>query len=336
MTSRVFTKHQFGKETTNGTAVAADTMIVGGIVPGISPDRVPRRPMENIGVRADSYRAHILQVFWAQPLTLPEGYFQILPALLSIGLVGDITAVEQTTSQGDMLWDFDPSHTADNALDSLTYETGDDTEAYEIEYVMAESFGLSFQVNQGQEGSPVELGADLFGRQVTDTTFTGGLSLPSPEPINGKLSRLYKDSTWANAGVTELSNILRGGNLEILNGTHPKFLGSANQYFDEHGQGPIAARLGLTLERGAASDAIFDDFQAQTERLIRLAFNGSQIGTGDTHNLTVDLFGTFESVTPLNAEDRGNNIDVAEFVAHYDPTGAKNVRVQVTTDVSAI
>jgi hypothetical protein len=334
MGNRFFSKVQYGKETTRGTAVAA-TKILLGKVPAVNSDRQPVFPAEDVGIRAEAVRAVIHQYLYNNTLTTEHGYFQQLPALFGCGLKGGVTASEQTPSQADYLWTFTPSLTAANNADSLTIELGDDTQAFETEYAMFERIRISGQVSQGMEASPVNVEADFFGRQLTPTSFTGSLSLPTAEPINAKLARFYLDTAWSGIGGTEKTNILRGFDIEILTGVHPKFSGSGNKYFNTHGEGLIMVTGNFTFEGNSDADAIFDAQQAATFQAVRLKVNGAQIGSGATHSLTLDIGGYWETAIPLGAEDRTDNLHTATLRGVYDPTGAKLLQVAVSTNSNA-
>ena len=197
MGSRFFSKVQFGKETTRGTAVAADTIILGK-VPAVGSDRKPIFPSEDVGINTPSVRSVIHQYLYSNTLSTEHGYYQQLPALFGCGLKGNVTPTETTPSQLDYSWAHTPSLVSgvDNAQDALTIELGDDTQAFETEYAMFERIRISGSVAQGQDASPVSIEADFFGRQLTPTTFTGSISLPSAEPINAKLARFYLDTAW--------------------------------------------------------------------------------------------------------------------------------------------
>lgn len=336
MANRFAQKYQIGVETNNGTAVAADTVVLADPKP-LRPDRRPTQIPAALGVRGMSADEVIYQYLVQETLRFTTGYFQILPLLFSCGLKGGVTPSEQTVDQDDYLWAFLPSLTAGNTLKSFTLEEGDDTQAYETEYVMFERIRISGQIAQGQGGeSPVVIEADYFGRQHTLTTFTGSLSVPSVEYMTAKTARLYLDTTWAGVGGTEKANVLRGFDLEILTGTHPKMLGDANKYFNTHGQSYISAMLALTLERGAISDAIYDAMLAKTFQVARLMLTGAQIGTGDPHSLSIDVGGIFTEVVPMAQEDRGNNIDTCVLSSKYDATGEQILDVNLTTNVAAI
>jgi len=147
MGSKVFNIVQWGKETTAGTAVPADTILLGEAKPPM--DRIITFPEDNTGTRLKNYRTAVYQkLVDGMSISVPHGYFQALPMIFSIGLKGGVTAVEQTTDQDDYLWTFTPSLTGANSPDTITLEVGDDTQAYEIEHVMARSITISGQTGQ--------------------------------------------------------------------------------------------------------------------------------------------------------------------------------------------
>ena len=336
MGSRYFSKVQIGKEGTRGTAVAADTLLLSQ-VPAVGSDRKPIFPSENVGINAPSVRSVIHQYLYQNTVSIEHGYFQALPVIFGCGLKGGVTPTETTASQNDNSWDQTPGLTSgsDNAQDSLTLELGDDTQAFETEYAMFERIRISGNVAQGQDASPVSIEADFFGRQLSPTSFTGSIAIPTVEPMNAKLSRFYLDTSWAGVGGTEKANILRAFDIEILTGLHPKFAGSGNRYFNAHGQGPISVTANFTFEGGSDADAMFDAQQAKTFQVIRLAVLGSQIGSGAVHSLTIDIGGEWDSVSPLSSEDRGDNLHSAVLMGRYDGTGAKMLQVVAVSNVAS-
>jgi hypothetical protein len=335
MGSEFFKKLQYGKESTRGTAVAA-TKMLGGAIPGIPLDRKPTYPKNFFGVRSDEFHGVIHQYLVQSTLSIANLYSEALPAILGCALKGGVTASEATPAQGDYLWDFTPSETAANSPDSLTMEAGDDNQAYECEYTMFERLRVSGQVSQGMEAAPVSLEADFFARQWTATTFTGSLSIPTMAgDLNAKLARLYLDTSWAGAGGTEVTNALRGFDVEILTGVHPKFSGSAAKYFNTHGEGLIGVTGSFTLERNATTVAMLASLASQSLVVARLVIPGAQIGSGTSHNLTIDFSGRYEEVNPMAQADRGDNLDTIVIHGMYDATGAKKLAVKCTTSSNA-
>ncbi len=329
MGSLAFSKIQYGKElkTAHGTAVAATKMLPGfTVIPPI--DRKPVYAGGSLGVRVREHMAAIMQIKAdSMPLKANLGWFQALPLLFSLGLKGDITPTEVTPSQGDYLWTFDPSLTADNAPDSMTLEMGDDVQAYEVEYVMCRSLKFDF-VMGANAGVPVE--ATLVGKQVTPTTFTASLSLPTQELMVANLTKLYIDTAWAGIGGTPKTGLLREAHVELMFGVELLHHGAAKT-IDAHRQNFIAAAANFVLEGNSDADALYDAQQAATPKAIRLRCEGSQIGTGSKHTLDLDLWGVFEDVQPMGQESDGDNLHTALFHTLYDTTGAKTFRAAVTT-----
>jgi len=265
------------------------------------------------------------------PLRVEHGYFQCLPFLFGAGVKGGVTASEQTQSQSDYLWAFAPSLSAANNPDSFTLESGDNVQEYTMEYCLCKRIRVSGRLGANE---PVSIEADFFGKQVTPKAKTAALSLSAVEPMIANLSEFYLDTTWAGIGGTKKSNLLREFGIEILTGVHPKFhgegktmTGDAESWFEVMGN--------FVFEGNSDADAIFDAYQAQTEQAIRLKIYGSQIGSGDTHSLIIDMWGTWEEVIALGNQSEGNNLHTALFHAYYDRTGAALFDVNVTTDSNA-
>lgn len=333
MSERMRSYYQYGLESTRGTAVAA-TRVLGAEIKPIPTDRRWEKIKYPDGRRTDGNAKRSDSLLVADSLMFSNAYFQLWPMLYLCSLDGTISPSEQTPSQSDYLWTALPLLNAANDPDSITLEMGDNTQAVEIEYVQFNRIKLSFAVPQDGGQSPVAVEVGYYGRQVSTASFTSSLSLPTGlAPMNGKLARLYLDTSWAGLGGTEQTSLLRGAEVEILIGNHPKQFGSANQYFATHGEGIISSKITLMLERGATSDGYWDLFRAGTERALRLEINGPQIGSGTNHRWRLDQYGYFELVEPLNAEDRGNNIDMAVFQSLAD-SSANFLQSTVVTNLA--
>lgn len=334
MGEKVFIKNQYGKEDTNGTAVAATNMLLGQVAMG--KDREIRFPEDTLGIRARSNRSVTEQIHAGDiRLSFPEGaYFEALPVILSIGVKGNVTAVEQTAGEGDYLWDHTPDLEAANTPDSITLETGDDVQAYEIEYVLARRIVIEGNVG---EDAPVTVEVECFGKQITPTTFTGSLSRPTVDAMIANLAKFYIDSTWATLGNTQKTGLLRKYRIEILTGVHPKFHAEGVKTMTSHAESVIDVMWALTFEGNSDADVIFDAYQAETAKALRLLIEGSQIGTGEKHSLKIDTYGKFEEVIPMGDEQEGNNLHTAIFHGISDNESTPHMLgVQVVTDIGTI
>jgi len=334
MANPMLSKMQIGKETTHGTAVPATKLIP--VVQGPLPvDRKPTPLNYDLGLNVEVTNVVTQGILAEDTLSWDQGFFQILPYLLSGLLKGSVTPTEKTIGKGDYEWDHTPSLTNDNALDSFTLERGDTQQAVEIEYTMFKRLKISGQVNQEGGESVVDIETDYFGRQHSNVLFTPSLSAMPITPMNAKLAKIFMDSSWAAAGTTELSGILRAFDLEIIGGAYPKFNGSDTEFFTAHDQGPMSAMLSLTLERGAATEALraaIGNF-----RVARLKIVGPLIGVGGSpHTLTVDLGGYVEDVIAMAQNDRGGRLDTAVIHGMYDATGGKLIVPKVITSLASL
>ncbi len=328
----LFRNVQYGKETTRFTAVAATKRLTGEI--NIPKDREPVLFGGSLGLRIRNNQSVIAQIK-ADGLRYADraAYFQELPLFLSLGLKGAITPTEQTPSQADYLWTFNPLLTAADALDAVTLEMGDDERSYEVEGVACKSLKISGKTG---DNSLVSVEAELIGKQLTSTTLTPAIALPTREPMLGNLAKIYLDPSWANVGVTQKTGILREYSAELQFGVELLHHGAAKTV-DALRQSYLGGLLQFVFEKGAEAEAIFDAFQAQTFKVMRLAIEGSQIGTGVVHSVKIDIGGYFTAVDPWGQEDQGHGLYTATFGGEiYDATGAKAVQALVSTNVSAI
>lgn len=335
MTEAVFNKAQYGKESAvaHGTEVDATKMWLGSVK--VPEDRVPVYPSYNLGIRARSTEGHIYQKL-VDGLTLegPENgaYFQMLPLMCSLFFKGAVTASEVTPAQHDYLWAFTPSLTASNALDSATLEVGDDTQAFLIKYLTGKRLTIGAEIGQDQA---VKASLECFGTDLVKSTFTAALTKPTTEQMIANLSKLYVDATWAGVGTTQKTGMLRAWDVEFLNGAVPKFHGNS-LLFDSVGEGALDFVLTLTIETGAYAVTLFDAHQAQTPLAFSIQVLGSQIGTGTTHKLKLDLWGTPEQALMLDSEVDGANLCKFVIRGLYGTTGAAMLAVNVTTDINAL
>ena len=196
--------YQIGQEviTTHGTAVAAKNRLMVKSL-DLDPGEEVGRGSSLVGVlrptgpRALTKKAPTLKV------TADLSYEQILYFLLS-SVKG---AVTPSGGGNAKTWTFLLSETADPAIDTFTIErrhtdmldspTNTDVE---IEYC----FTKGFQIKAGTEGL-TELTADMVGRQVSASTLTGAIAIPTTRLVPGALWKLYIDDTWAGLGGTPVT-----------------------------------------------------------------------------------------------------------------------------------
>lgn len=334
MGEKAFIKNQFGLEAIKGTPVVAASILLGKVEMGT--DRTIRFPEDTLGIRARAHRSVTEQIQVDNlRISFPEGaYFEALPLIMSIGIKGDVTSVEQTAGEGDYAWDFTPDLEDDNEPDSITLETGDDVQAYEIEYVMARRIVIEGSVG---ENAAVTCEVECFGKQITPTTFTASLTPPTVDAMIANMAKFYIDSNWAGLGGTQKDGLLRKYRVEIITGVHPKFWAQGVKTMTGHAESVLDVMWTLTFEGNSDADVIFDAWRAETARALRLEIIGTQIGTGETHSLKIDTYGKFEEVIPMGEEQDGNNLHTAIFHGISD-NGAtpRMLGINVVTDIETV
>jgi hypothetical protein len=346
MAVQKLTRVQIGVEAVNGTAVAADTILL-CTADFPANDRIVHLPNPDIGLRGRGLvgtstvmRAH------AAGGTLADAdgaYYELFPLLFSACLNGNVTAVEATTGEGDYVWTFTAPQTGAEDLDTFTLEKGADdpaaaTAGDEIAYCLIPTMTINGDCVSGE----VHVSATFDGAEVVPTTVTGALSLPTAEFCVGRLSRIYIDDTWAGLGGTELASALINWSVTINGGAHHKFWGGATRAPNGHQQGDIYGTATFTFERNAAVYTEMQKYRAgaatytQDDRYISLQVTGNQIGAGNSSTLQLDMAGYWIDWQIQGAEENMNSLDQATFEFAYDPTGTANFQAIVTTTIATI
>lgn len=333
MGDKALTKVQIGQQATFGTAVAATRRLMCKVDSG--KDRDVEFPDDPLGIRARSYRSVVKQIHAGSVRVSAENaYFQLLPILFELALKGSVVPTEQTVSEGDYLWDFTPDLTGDNSPVPSTLEYGDDTQAYEIPDFLGRRIVIEGNVG---ENASVTVEVEGFGKQIDASAFTVGLTPPAVEPMVANMANLWIDSDWASLGGTQKTGLLRKYRIEILTGVHPKFWAEGVKTMTGFDESVIDVMLALTFEGNAEADLQWDAYNAETAKAFRLQILGSQIGAGENHSLTVDIYGKYEEVVPLGDEKDGNNLHTAIFTGISDNEATPHMlAVKVSTDINQI
>ena len=297
-----FRKIQIGKETTRGTAVAATEKMTGALT--MQDTRVIETPEVESGGLSKLVDGMAFQAGLGAQMefTGPASYERMIQ-WLEMGVKGGVTGAVQTSLA--YLWTYKPSVTADPAQSAYTFEYGDDLQAYEAEYCMPSELELT-----GAPDQSLQFKASLFGRQVSEVSFTGSLTFPTFTPIKFNQAKVYVDGTWANLGTTELANSLLGFTWKLPTGLAPFKAADGNDYFATHVQGKRQMELELFLAFNTAVSGEMSKFRDQSTRAVRLQFTGALIETGHNFQLTLDMLGVMVDWSPLGEHDGGDAVTV--------------------------
>jgi hypothetical protein len=321
-----FIKSQYGKEVTRGTGVAATRQWPGTVK--LPADRKPDHPIEKNGSRIQSRRTIIKQIqVDGINMTMEQGMFQALLMVFGIGLKGGVTGTPIVAT--DYVSDFTPSWTAANNPSSISLETGDNIQAFEVDWVMAKSIKISGKIGADEY---VKVEVECFGKQTDPVTFTAGLLPENGEWMLANLTKVWIDSNWDSLGCTQKTSLLREYSVEIQTGNHPKFFAAGVKTMNGFGEGVPEMAITLTFEGDTEANGYFAGYQAATEYAMRLLIEGGPTSVGNAnHSLQIDAFGAFDEIIPLASEDNGNNLTTGVFVA----TGDRGQLMQIDTATAA-
>jgi hypothetical protein len=316
---------QMGKETTPGTAVAATSYWRG--TGTIQDNLTTVFPNEDIGIIPGVDRSY-------QPKT--EALLTLDPTPATFEQVGyifqmGICASTSSTDANGYYWDYDfPVATSDarvsTDLRTYTWEGGDNAQAEEFAYGFVRSFTLS-----GSAGEALMMSAEIVGREVGTSTFTGSLSIPTVTEILFSKGSLYVDPTSDSVGTTQISNEFLDMDLSVTTGWIPVYTADGNLYFSFVKQAMPEIILSITFEHNTNAIAQIAAWRAETAKQIRLQFDGA---TGN--QLIIDMAGKWDNFSKIGERD-GNDIVTGTFRARYNSTASLFCEFEVhTASLSAL
>ena len=330
--SRDLRKIQIGSETTAGTAVAATTIWRG--MGTIKDDREIIFPEEDVGIMGGTTRSALISQQGQLSMESVGATFEQLPYLLDAG-VKTVSGVADNGGS-NYIYTYVASTAAQNTIKTYTLEGGDDQQAEEFDYCFVQNISLTGE-GQGQ----LMMAAEWIGREVTNTTFTTSLSIPSVEDIIFNSGKLYIDDSGGTIGDTQVSGLLRTATLNWVTGLIPYWTVDGSLDFSSH---KFAGRtedivLNMTYEHIAGAVTEKAKYRSKDVRLIRLLFEGSDFETAGTiyskHTLIIDLAGIIEDWEALGEVD-GNDVVGLTFRARYSSTDSLKAEVVISNELSAL
>jgi hypothetical protein len=292
-------KIQIGKEviTTKGTPVAATAILLGSIEMRENPTIY--RPKEMRGTLASNVRSVKVDNIASLSFKGDASFEQILH-WLHASILGGITP---TGAGAAKTWTFTPTLSGAGTFDAFTIEYGDNVQAWETEYCMVKKLEIS-----GVMGEPLKLKADIFGRQMTPTTFTPTLPVPSFESALMQKTKLYIGND--NDFTQEKSATLLGFTFTINTGLVPVRYGDGTQLFSSYFEQEKSVELKVTAAFSSSIETERTKYDGSTIRCIRLENKGSLISGEDYKKLTLDVSGVYTDFASLDAQD---GVSIVEF-----------------------
>jgi len=311
-------KIQLGAESAPGTPVAATTIWRGKGVP--EDQRMVQFIDEDIGYVSGVDRTittRLLAKFTFDPT--PATFEQ--PYIFAAGIKNVVAGVADGAGSGrKYVYPMPTVAPNTNVIKTYTLEGGDNQQCEEMEYAFVESFKLT-----GKPGEAVLWSAEWTGRQLTPTTWTTGLSLPSVESILFSRGKLFIDDVSGTIGNTQKSGTFLGMELAVKTGWQIVETGDGNLYFYtiKHTREDMEVVLNLTFEHDGTATAEKANWRSETARLIRLQWEGSSLATPGTNfskkTARIDLCGKWEKFEKLGSQ-KGNDVIAGVFRARFNST----------------
>lgn len=326
-----YRKHQFARETTFGTAVAAVRAYPFSGVP--TPNIGWTQPQDADFGSIDPVEAPYLSIpDLAASLTMPRVSYNDLPLLLC-GFFGG--AVDPTGGGDAQTWNHMPASESPDTLDSFTYEFGDDVtdDWYQFTGGVIEQMTISSPVGLGPISASTSWRfADVTQSGSTDFPVSGTVPTPdltvdrSPIPVYAKDASFYIDSAAGNIGDTQILNAVHNWELTLTRELDQKRFQNGSQSFALSGYGAGARSIGLkvrfaktsdTVGTGSESDAWMSD--TSVDRFVRIAFLASVLAESPStyYSWVLDL--PMRYMTREEDAEGGNSVVALSGNAFLEP-----------------
>ena len=318
-------KLQYGLETTAGTLVAADTIMLaeqGGEFTdeiervAIEEPRGVLAMVEDVDVRKGSLLTYTQAMDYESSI--------MIPLLTGIKTVAG-------TGVGPYVYTVLPSMTAPSALASATWEvayTDGTTKHVEREFGFGTTrkFTITFGFNQ-----VTKITTEVFGRASQASTLTASQAALARTVIPSNLWKVYIDTAWSGLGGTQKSWLIRSGTLEIVTGADVDYTldGLADLDFTQLLRGMITGSLQLTMAVDANFATEVTAWRNKTLRFIQL-----KATAGANNIVQLDVAGIY-TTPPSYSVDRGLRVADLTLDLRYDPTSGNVFNAVVTNSIAA-
>jgi hypothetical protein len=319
-----------GQEGTPGTAVAGTTKWRGSGV--LQDDRVTKFPAEDVGILTGTDRSYVPKLAGSLLLESVPATFEQIGHIFEMGI--QTAAASADGAGSDFIYEYIFPTTAANTIKTYTIETGDNSEAEEMEYCFVTDFTLT-----GDEGEAWMMSANVIGRQVAVSTFSATAPIPTVEEMLFQKTKLYIDAATASWGGTIKSNTLLSAQFTYKTGNKAIFAADGNLYFSSHKTVMPEIRLRLAFEHDAIGIAQKVLGRAQTAQKFRLLIQGSAFASaGTTYSVKtcmIDIVGKYEKWNKIG-ERNGNDIIELEVIGRYNADAASAGIITLVNELSAL
>lgn len=210
--------------------------------------------------------------------------------------------------------------TSFNALRPYTVEGGDNNQAEVLNFVHCSDWTLS-----GSGGKAWMMSGNLFGKQVQDQAFTGGVTIPAVNTMNFGKTKLYIDNDSDTWGTSQIANTLLAATIKYKANLVAKETAEGALTFSFVQQVRPEITVDLLFEYNTGAHTQKNVWRTETPKLVRLLNQGTAFTSpGNTYayrTFIADLAGKYNDFEKIG-EQNGNDVIQAHFTARYNDAQA--------------
>jgi hypothetical protein len=335
---RAFRNIQFGKESTRGDAIAADTRLLGTLT--FRPDDEWHTPEDEERNSLALLHSHTKVARGVEATYEGRLTFQQILAMLLIGVKGGVSPASTGSTGGVKKWTFERTLTAKQNPDAITLEYGDNQQAFRSAFVTARELQWTIPMR-----AVATQRATLFGRSESTVSFTTGISAPSVIDVVGTKAKVYLTTSWATltSTATPVSDLLINAMITLPTGLEPVWTADGSLDFQTVGESPTAMQAELTFLSNAQAITEYQKYRDGALRFIRIEVEGDQIEAASSVAGPWNYFVRWdmalrytESPQFFEGEESGINTIRITGRTFEDPTSNRDFRITVQSTEASV
>lgn len=336
MASKSFQTLQLGRESTQGTNVAATIKWAG---PGATfrDARKMELPMEDVGIVGGTDRSIMPSVLAEFDTNETEVTFEQFPNILEASFVAATPSADGVGSGKIYNYPlFDTAEPDYTTLKSYSAEFGDSIQYEEASFCLCSEWEL-----KGKSESAWKMTSKWFGREVANTTKTAGVAASTVSSALFQKTKMYIDAVSGSFATTQISATLLEANIKCVTGWYPIYTGDGNLYWTLPGfdSDKYSIQIDLTLLMNSSAVAQRDAWRLETPKLLSLKTEGAAVATpGTTYTyktLLQNYAGKWQSFDPISTQN-GTSIVKASFINRYNATKADRGNIIVVNELASL
>lgn len=315
---------QIGVETTMGTSVAANKLLLGtNIEIGIKAEVNTYRPFGQKFSTVTTLGKEWSEAKLSGPLTYTDWVY-----LMASGIA--YAAPAQQAATAAYKWTAAMSQAAEDTIKSYTVECGSPVRAHKLTHALVNNLGYSISRDEAM------IKGSMIGQRIADgITLTASPTAIALVPAMPTHFEIDIDATSGALGTTKLLRVL---NIDFETGDRyaPIWpIDSAQTSFATYTEKELDPKLKIKMAADAAGMGLLANMRNGDKRFIRVKGTGSLIASTYYNTFQHDICGIVSDVSPFSDEDGLYAIEWT-FTPIYDASWGKAMEFQITNTLTAL